>query len=134
MGYYTFYQLQVLNPVNEEHEDTIREDFEQQFPNESKCVDQVDMKWYSHDDDMIEFSKRHPGVIFELLGTGEETYDEWVCRYRDGKSECLAPEVIWPIFEEILLEERVDEQTKKPADGNVQEQAGEHSSESPEGS
>jgi hypothetical protein len=48
-------------------------------------------KWYEHDEDMRNFSKKYPNVLFLLEGKGEESEDVWRKYYQDGKcQECHA--------------------------------------------
>jgi hypothetical protein len=44
-------------------------------------------KWYDHAEDMLEFSRKNPFVLFVLEGAGEETFDIWREYYRGGKME-----------------------------------------------
>jgi len=36
---------------------------------------------------MVEYSKRHPKVVFKLSGEGEESGDIWTEYYQDGKMQ-----------------------------------------------
>jgi len=48
-------------------------------------------KWYDHEKDMKEISKRHPEVLFTLSGVGEEPGDIWRAYHKNGKvQECRA--------------------------------------------
>lgn len=49
-------------------------------------------KWYEHDEDLLDFSKKHPNAVFELYGDGEENalYKKY---YKNGKMQ-LAPAII----------------------------------------
>jgi hypothetical protein len=44
-------------------------------------------KWYDHDQDMLEFSKVFPKVLFTLEGEGEEGGDLWKAYYKNGKQQ-----------------------------------------------
>jgi hypothetical protein len=46
-----------------------------------------EMKWYEHEDDMKNFSKLFPKVLFTLEGTGEEAGDMWVKYFQNGKMQ-----------------------------------------------
>jgi hypothetical protein len=52
-----------------------------------------DTKWYNHHDQMIEYSKRFPDVVFTLSGEGEESDDIWKKYYKDGKSQTEYAEI-----------------------------------------
>lgn len=52
-------------------------------------------KWYDHDEDMIELSKRFPDYTFILEGEGEENGDLWRNVYHDGQMESLYVKIIY---------------------------------------
>ena len=93
MGYYTHFELSVfegtvdLDAVNKVISRIINDDDEYEaFENlGGVLVCNDDMKWYDHDEDTAEMSKKFPGVVFCLDGKGEESGDIWRCYYKDGK-------------------------------------------------
>ena len=44
-------------------------------------------KWYEHEDHMLQYSLRHPGVTFYLQGYGEEATDIWAKWFKSGESQ-----------------------------------------------
>jgi hypothetical protein len=48
-------------------------------------------KWYDHEDDMREFSKLYPNVVFRLEGEGEEAGDVWCKFFQNGKMQDATP-------------------------------------------
>ena len=52
-------------------------------------------KWYDHDEDLIELSKRFPDYTFILEGEGEENDDLWRAIYYDGQMEILNVKIIY---------------------------------------
>jgi len=62
-----------------------------------------DCKWYDHDKDMREISKKYPETIFILEGEGEESGDIWKKYYLNGKCQVAKAEVIIPEFDESKL-------------------------------
>jgi hypothetical protein len=45
------------------------------------------VKWYDHEEDMRNFSRSHPNVLFTLSGIGEEPSDMWVLYVKNGKCQ-----------------------------------------------
>ena len=62
-----------------------------------ECFDAV--KWYDHDDDMIEVSKLFPGVLFALHGEGDNSEDMWDAYYLNGKMQYCGAEIVYPPFD-----------------------------------
>lgn len=50
-------------------------------------------KWYDHEKDLIEFSKRYPSKVFILSGEGEETGDIWKSYFVNGKVQTEKAEI-----------------------------------------
>lgn len=42
-------------------------------------------KWYEHEDEMKNFSREYPGILFTLHGEGEENEDVWNKYFLNGK-------------------------------------------------
>ena len=81
MGYYTRYKLEIIegndNVTNYEKEIS-------ELANYYNCFDD-EIKWYDHQENMVEYSKKYPKVVFKLSGEGEERDDIWVEYYQNGK-------------------------------------------------
>ena len=60
-------------------------------------------KWYDHDKQMREISKKYPETIFILEGEGEESGDIWKKYYLNGKCQVAKAEVIIPEFDETAV-------------------------------
>ena len=98
MGYETFYELTIFKLRLQEQTvfyDAVPRDkwdefkFEENVTKESDLwyamrEDGVELRWYDHEDDMKEFSKRYPNLLFKLSGTGESNGDIWIQYYHDG--------------------------------------------------
>lgn len=54
-------------------------------------------------------SKKFPGVIIEVDGSGEEDGDMWSCRFRDGEMEEVQARIEWPPFGKILSKDEQEE-------------------------
>lgn len=44
-------------------------------------------KWYDHELHMRGFSAKHPGVLFKLMGVGEEGGDYWMKYFIEGRMQ-----------------------------------------------
>ena len=55
-------------------------------------------KWYEHDLDMADQSKKFPDVIFRLECKGEERDALWEVYYQNGKKAVCEAKVIFPTF------------------------------------
>ena len=62
-----------------------------------------DAHWYDCDKDMLAVSKRHPDLTFEVSREGEDRDDNACARYRNGESEVVEMQYIWPPFKDILF-------------------------------
>ena len=63
-------------------------------------------KWYDHDDDMIEISKRYPNYVFVLEGNGEDYNDLWRTYYMNGKMQYCPARIEYDKFNFNALRER----------------------------
>ena len=101
MGYDTFFNVNITAPTKKEHFAVLKEIAEaadQDIPNVNYGFEG---HWYDWDADLAAISARHPGVLIEAGGNGEDSNDIWAARYRDGKSEIIRFEGL-PDFKEIL--------------------------------
>lgn len=118
MGYYTVYSLGAdhydhktgtrTDDVSGDLRDEINEELrkrdviEYALTEDWSCYDAV--KWYDHDDDMIEVSKMFPDVLFCLHGEGETSEDMWDAYYLNGKMQYCGAEIVYPPFDPEKLE------------------------------
>lgn len=104
MGYYTYYNLGI-DPSTEysdeldisKHKEAIEDTY-------GGASFEEPVKWYSHERDMGEYSKKYPDIIFTLEGDGEDSDDMWKAYYRNGKSYYVKPKIVYPDYNENLLE------------------------------
>lgn len=107
MGYYTRYEVETLqNDTNLKMamlaKDTdlaglIASDLGGYNPFDYEC------KWYDHERDMREFSKKFPDPTFVLRGEGEDTGDLWVAYFKNGKSVKHRAVITYPDFDPAQL-------------------------------
>jgi hypothetical protein len=62
------------------------------------------MNWYRHDDDMREFSKLFPTIVFELCGEGDRAGDLWRAYYKNGKMQYCPARITYGEYDESKLE------------------------------
>lgn len=55
------------------------------------------------DEDMKEYSKKYPDLVFELAWTGEEKTDLGSTYYKDGKMQHCPVEFVYPPYDESKL-------------------------------
>lgn len=60
-----------------------------------------DSKWYDCVEDCTALSIAFPDVLIEVEGDGEESGDFWRARFRNGESEKITAEIVFPEFKEI---------------------------------
>ena len=96
MGYNTRYELTANGAEVKAHELRI-EDFIGYNPFEDSC------KWYKHEAEMREYSKKHPDSLFELRGEGEENLDVWVKYFKNGKMQECRAKFTFDAFDELQL-------------------------------
>lgn len=60
-------------------------------------------KWYDSFNDMKEFSRSFPGVVFKLHGEGEQNDDLWDAYFKDGKGQNCSADIIYPDYDEEKL-------------------------------
>lgn len=101
MGYYTRYTLEV--EANGEDLESIRDAIvsESYEMRASELIDDMtdDMKWYDHEEDMKDFSKKFPKAVFTLKGEGEESPDTWVSYFQNGKCQEGKTEIVYEKFD-----------------------------------
>lgn len=86
MGYFTTYSLQMHG--SEEAVKAADKELHKFFEDADELLDGTYFsKWYYHADSMLELSRQHPEVLFVLEGIGEDHWDLWEERYKNGEYE-----------------------------------------------
>lgn len=109
MGYYTHYELELLK--GEVTEELIQELENKDVIGYALEIDLTSCdescKWYRHDKDMIDISKKFKEHIFKLSGEGEENGDIWVTYYKNGKLQHEKAKITFEEFDENKLVEKL---------------------------
>ncbi len=81
MGYYTRHELSIVSGND------FVTDYEQEITETTKYSSLFDdeIKWYDCEEDMKEYSKKHPNTTFLIEGVGEENGDIWKSYFKDGR-------------------------------------------------
>ena len=111
MGYYTSFSLEV--DQNQEVIQKFREEndyasnaFDENGDTEESC------KWYSHEEEIINFSKKHPNILFTLSGEGEESGDIWKMYVKNGVAQRAKAQVVIADVDMNLFPKAVTTKTK----------------------
>jgi hypothetical protein len=113
MGYYTNFELTIHEGTADVKEVRLAlyavlqenpQDNEFLFVIEADLIVTGDsIKWYDHDEDCAELSKKFPGVVFKLHGKGEESGDLWDAYYKDGKVQICRAKMTFPPYDPAKL-------------------------------
>lgn len=104
MGYYTHYTLKVSPETDKIAIAALR--LENEWADamlQSDGSSDDSGKWYEHETDMREFSKKHPETLFILSGEGEESGDIWTKYFKDGKCQSERACIVVGEFDEAKL-------------------------------
>ena len=111
MGYYTDYELEAgpfadsddadafiqgLVSVSGYHFDV--SDFSDEGYISATCWS---AKWYDHRKDLQQVSAAYPHITVDLRGNGEESGDMWKLRARNGVTEKVEAQIVFPEFETL---------------------------------
>jgi len=106
MGYYTSYELRIEidGSTNNETSEQVIEELVKEYKGAGYALDEngdtaESTKWYEHDEDLTEFSKKYPDYLFHLSGTGENNGDMWRCTYVNGKRHLRHAEITFAPFD-----------------------------------
>jgi hypothetical protein len=99
MGYYTVYTLEIIEG------DDYKTDHEEGIVNltDYNYLFEESVKWYDHEEDMLKYSKMHPNVLFELIGNGEESGDQWKAYFKNGKMQSCPAIITFDEYDESKL-------------------------------
>lgn len=102
MGYYTDHKL----TIEPDDEDLLRQIIDGELTNSELryALDGETSKWYEHDTDMRELSRKWPNVIFHLHGEGDSNDDIWTATYSNGLCHHRAAQITIDPFDPDKLE------------------------------
>jgi hypothetical protein len=104
MGYYTHYSFRVPDSeVTVDQEHTYMEELAKITGYSYPELWEAPLKWYDHSDHMRQLSLRHPSVLFELHGEGEDPLDVWTGWAQNGMYYERPIKVIEPEFDPELF-------------------------------
>jgi hypothetical protein len=99
MGYYTSHALTILEGDNSLIQ-KFREENEEAFHAFDEDGNSEGItKWYDSDEDLINFSKKHPEALFMLEGDGEENGDLWKLYVQNGKFQRCGAKVTFDEYD-----------------------------------
>lgn len=99
MGYYTEYELKWKQPVKDLSFDDamaswIRNNYSAGLYPDGETYQAV--KWYDHEYDLIELSKKFPHVLFILNGKGRDEGDLWKKYFKAGEMFVARATITYP--------------------------------------
>jgi len=112
MGYRTQFELHV-NTVKAKDKtgDEIIADFRANNENAEYALNEQggtneEAKWYDHEKELKEFSKKYPKVLFTMWGIGEDAGgDHWKHYVKNGKGQLVSGRVVYPPYKPLLMTE-----------------------------
>ncbi len=116
MGYYTRYDLDITghNMTDfefNEYYSKVEEDLLKTFE-EMDILDHAfnkifescnEVKWYEHEEDMREVSKKFSPIMFILSGEGEDNLDSWRKYFLNGKMQECRAKITYDSYDEKKL-------------------------------
>ena len=112
MGYYTWHNLEVSRipgytngPTPEDAIKQLREDSEgAKYALDEDGNGQDSCKWYEHEQDLRNISRKFPHLLFKLSGEGEENGDLWEIYAVNGVLQECRAEIVYPPMDSALLD------------------------------
>lgn len=104
MGYLTSYELEVKT----DNEYEIIKEFLDEYDSHCYAISELgesyqECKWYSHERELKEFTKKYIDILFVLNGRGEENDDIWVKYFKNGKVQECRAKITFEDFDESKL-------------------------------
>lgn len=103
MGYNTRYKLEVVEGDIDNFDNLFKDNYASSYCLQDDGNSSQPGKWYDYNKDMIQFSKKHPDVLFKLTGEGEDNEGIWHTYYKNGKYQECRAKIIFDSFDENKL-------------------------------
>ncbi|MDB4726121.1 hypothetical protein OAF54_01700 [bacterium] len=103
MGYYTRHELEVYGTDDDLITQLISECEEAAYSLQEDGGCNQETKWYDHKRDMKAFSLKHSNALFKLSGEGEESGDQWIEYYKNGKVQICKAKITFDEYDESVL-------------------------------
>jgi hypothetical protein len=106
MGYQTSYELDLKNAGERTLE--IMKEFLNFYEEAAYALDENggardQVKWYDHEENLVEFSRKYPEIVFTLSGEGEDAGDMWKKYFRNGKKQIARAVIAFNEYDESKL-------------------------------
>lgn len=103
MGYQTYHTLTIVSGDPFLIEDLREENDEARHAIDLNGDPNESCKWYDHEQDLLEFSEKHPDTLFLLEGEGEEAGDIWKTYFKNGKMQTTRAKLVFEEYDESKL-------------------------------
>lgn len=103
MGYLTTYNLETIPHTPQAILDLLEDSDGAQYSLNDLGNSEGSSRWYEHEEDLREFSKQYPDVLFKLKGEGEEQGDSWFKYFKNGKMQECNAKITYDEFNEGKL-------------------------------
>lgn len=106
MGYYTYYKCEIQNR-KQISDETWEQALNITIPSYDvplRSIGENHIKWYEHEEEMKDISKKFPAAIFKLSGEGENAGDLWIKYFKNGKMQECPGQIIYEEYNEKKLQ------------------------------
>lgn len=100
MWYLTSYSIEAKQEIID---DLIKNNENAEYAFDTDGSTYESLKWYWHDKDLLEFSKKYPNDLITLSWEWEESWDIWKTYYKNWKLQHEEAKIIIDSFDENKL-------------------------------
>lgn len=108
MGYYSYYTLSTQNGTMDDDEKIVSElrekNADAQVALGEDGYPDGHIKWYEHEEDLKEFSKKYPNLVLHLSVEGEENGDMSQKYFKNGKMQVCKAKIEFDEYDENKLQ------------------------------